>query len=61
MGELFYGKNVAYEGLTRLPTEYLLQWHESRHLDRRMTRIRSRHQFLVTVSEGFESLDYGPK
>ena len=59
MGELFYGKDMAYEGLTRLPTEYLL--HESRHLDRRMTRIRSRHQFLVTVSECSESLDYGPK
>jgi len=59
MGVLFYGKNVAHEGLTRLPTEYLL--HESWHLDRRMTRIRSRHHILVTILECSESLDYGPK
>ena len=37
VGELLYGKDVAYGGLTKLPTEYSLQVSESRDLDCRMT------------------------
>ena len=56
VGELLYGKNVTYEGLTRLPTEDLLS--VSQDLGH---WIRLCYQILVAVVECTESLDYGPK
>ena len=37
VGDLLYGKKLAYEGLTKLLTEYSLQVSESRDLDCRIT------------------------